>query len=222
MINETTPSGTVIIVGVGPGLGLELARTFAGAGHPVAMLARDKAKLDGYAAELASIGPDVRGYVADAADPVNLRSALGAAISELGAPDALVYNVGVLRPDSPVGGDDQEWALNTAVNILGARVAADAVLPELRDGRGTLLFTGGGYALHPSKKFASLSVGKAALRAYAQMLHDQLAGTGVHATGVTITAGIGGDGRFHPAVIARSYLELHRQAETEWRHELVY
>jgi NAD(P)-dependent dehydrogenase (short-subunit alcohol dehydrogenase family) len=223
MSNETSPSGTAIIVGVGPGLGLELARAFATAGHPVAMLARDKARLDGYAAELASIGPDVRGYVTDAADPVNLRSAIRAAISELGAPDALVYNVGVLRPDSPTGGDDQDWANNTAINVLGARVAADAVLPELRDGRGTLLFTGGGYALRPSKKFSSLSVGKAALRAYAQLLHGQQAGTGVHATSVTITAEIGsGDPRFDPAVIAAAYLELHRQPAAEWRHELVY
>jgi NAD(P)-dependent dehydrogenase (short-subunit alcohol dehydrogenase family) len=143
--------------------------------------------------------------------------------SELGAPDALVYNVGVLRPDSPTGGGDQDWADNTAVNVLGARVAADAVLPALRDGRGSLLFTGGGYALHPSKKFSSLSVGKAALRAYVQLLHDQQAGTGVHATSVTITAEIGsGVPRFDPAVIAAAYLELHRQPESEWQHELVY
>jgi NAD(P)-dependent dehydrogenase (short-subunit alcohol dehydrogenase family) len=222
MTNETT-LGTVVIVGVGPGLGLELARTFAAAGHPVAMLARDKAKLDGYAAELAPIGPDVRGYVADAADPVNLRSAISDAISELGAPDALVYNVGVLRPDSPTGGDDQDWASNTAINVLGARVAADAVLPALRGGRGTLLFTGGGYALHPSKKFASLSVGKAALRAYAQLLHDQQAGTGVHTTSVTITSEIGsGNPHFDPAVIAAAYLELHHQPEADWQHELVW
>ena len=223
MTNTSTASGTAIIVGVGPGLGLELARTFAAAGHPVAMLARDKAKLEGYAAELAPIGPDVRGYAADAADPVSLRSAIRAAISELGAPDALVYNVGVLRPDSPTGGDDRDWSDNIAVNMLGARVAADAVLPELRDGRGTVLFTGGGYALHPSKKFSSLSVGKAALRAYAQLLHDQQAGTGVHAASVTITAEIGsGDPRFDPAVIAAAYLALHRQPEAEWQHELVY
>jgi NAD(P)-dependent dehydrogenase (short-subunit alcohol dehydrogenase family) len=222
MTNETT-LGTVVIVGVGPGLGLELARAFATAGHPVAMLARDKAKLDGYAAELAPIGPDVLGYVADAADPVTLRSAISAAISELGAPDALVYNVGVLRPDSPTGGDDQDWASNTAINVLGARVAADAVLPSLRDGRGTLLFTGGGYALRPSRRFASLSVGKAALRAYAQLLHDQQAGTGVHATSVTITSEIGGGNpHFDPAVIAAAYLELHHQPEADWRHELVW
>ena len=214
--------GTAVIVGVGPGLGLELARTFGSAGHPVAMLARDKAKLDNFAKELASTGQDARGYVTDAADPVNLRDVLNAAIGEMGAPDVLVYNVGVLTPDSPVGGDDQTWAYNTAINILGARVAANAVLPELRDGRGTLLFTGGGYALHPSKKFASLSVGKAGLRAYVDMLHDQLAGTGVHATSVTITATIGSARRFEPAEIARAYLELGNQPEAEWQHELVY
>jgi NAD(P)-dependent dehydrogenase (short-subunit alcohol dehydrogenase family) len=214
--------GTAVIVGVGPGLGLELARAFAHAGHPVAMLARDKAKLDTYAAELASTGQDVRGYAADAADPDNLRAALHSAITAMGGPDVLVYNVGVLRRDSPIGGDDQDWANNTAINVLGARVAADAVLPALRDGRGSLLFTGGGVALHPSKEFASLSVGKAALRAYVQVLHDQLAGTGVHATSVTITKEIGGgEARFDPAVLAQAYVELHNQPEAEWQHELV-
>ena len=214
--------GTAVIVGVGPGLGAALARTFANAGHPVAMLARDKAKLDGYAAELSATGQDVRGYAADVADPASLRSALRSAITELGAPDVLVYNVGVLRPDSPTGGDDQDWANKTAINVLGARVAADAVLPELRDGRGSLLFTGGGYALRPSKKFSSLSVGKAALRAYVQVLHDQLTGTGVHATSVTITSEIGGgDPRYDPAVLAQAYLDLHNQPATEWQHELV-
>jgi short-subunit dehydrogenase len=54
--------GTAVIVGVGPGLGLELARIFGNAGHPVAMLARDKAKLDTFAKELALTGLDARGY----------------------------------------------------------------------------------------------------------------------------------------------------------------
>ena len=85
-----------------------------------------------------------------------------------------------------------------------------------------MLFTGGGYALHPSKKFASLSVGKAGLRAYVQVLHDQLAGTGVHATSITITAGIGSSPRFEPAEIAKAYLKLDQQPEGEWQHELVY
>jgi len=213
--------GTAVIVGVGPGLGGALARAFADAGHPVAMLDLDKARLDTDAAELASTGQDVRGYAADAADPGSLRAALHSAITELGAPDVLVDHVGAVRKDSPIGGDDQDWANGTAVRVLGARVAANAVLPGLRDGRGSLLFTGGGFALHPNKEYASLSVGKAALRAYVQVLHDQLAGTGVHATIVTITKGIGSEARFDAAALAQAYLELHNQPETEWQPELV-
>ena len=156
--------GTAVIVGVGPGLGVALARAFADAGHPVAMLDRDKARLDTDAAELASTGQDVRGYVADAADPGNLRAALRFAITELGAPDVLVYHVAAVRKDSAISGDDQDWANGTAIGVLGARVAANTLLPELRDGRESLLFTGGGFALHPREEYASLSVGKAALR----------------------------------------------------------
>jgi NAD(P)-dependent dehydrogenase (short-subunit alcohol dehydrogenase family) len=213
--------GTAVIVGIGPGLGVALVRAFANAGHPVAILDIDKARLDTDAAELASTGRDVRGYVTDAADPGSLRAALHSATTELGAPDVLVYNVGAVRKDSPIGGDDQDWATGTAVRVLGARVAANAVLPELRDGRGSLLFTGGGFALHPTKEYASLSVGKAALRAYVQVLHDQLAGTGVHATSVTITKGVGSEPRFDAAALAQAYLELHNQPETEWQPELV-
>jgi NAD(P)-dependent dehydrogenase (short-subunit alcohol dehydrogenase family) len=109
------------------------------------------------------------------------------------------------------GGDDQDWANGMAVRVLGARVlgarvAANAVLPQLRDGRGSLLFTGGGLALHPTREYAFLSVGKAALRAYVHVLHDQLAGIGVHATTVTITKGIGSDARLDGAALAQDRL----------------
>jgi NAD(P)-dependent dehydrogenase (short-subunit alcohol dehydrogenase family) len=150
-----------------------------------------------------------------------MRSAIHSAITELGAPDVLVYNAGPVRKDSPIGGDEQDWANGPAIRVLGARVAANAVLPELRDGRGSLLFTGGGFALHPTREFASLSVGMAALRAYVQVLHGQLAGTGVHATSVTITNSIGAEPRFDSAALAQAYLDLHNQPETEWHPELV-
>ena len=73
--------GTAAIVGIGPGLGVALVRAFANAGHPVAMLDRDKSRLDTDVAELAPTGHDVRGYVTDAADPGNLRAALHSAIT---------------------------------------------------------------------------------------------------------------------------------------------
>ena len=219
--------GPLVIVGVGPRIGFDVVRTFAAAGHPVAMLARDKAKLDTYAAELADLGPEIRGYEADAANPDSLRAAIRTAVAELGAPDAFLYNIAVQYEDSPVGADDHEederWAHSLAVNVLGARVAASAVLPELRDGRGSLLFAGGGYAVHPTKKYSSVSVGKAALRAYVQVLAQELAGTGVHATYVRIGKTLGtGEARYEPAALAQAYLDLHNQPESEWQDELVY
>jgi NAD(P)-dependent dehydrogenase (short-subunit alcohol dehydrogenase family) len=214
--------GTAVIVGVGPGLGLALARTFADAGHPVALLARDAARLDSYVADLDTSERAARGYTADVAQPARLRTAIQAATDDLGAPDVLIYNAAVLRPDTPTDGDDDGWAHAFAVNVLGAKVAAETVHAALRDGRGSLLFTGGGLALNPSAQYASLSVGKAALRAYVQTLHAQLAGTGVHATSVTITGHIGGgDERFDPAVLAQAYLDLHHQPSPDWQHELL-
>jgi NAD(P)-dependent dehydrogenase (short-subunit alcohol dehydrogenase family) len=214
-------TGTAVIIGIGPGLGAALVRAFAQAGHPVAMLDRDKARLEADAAECAAAGHNVRGYVTDAADLGNLRATLRCAIAELGAPDVLVYNVGAVRKDSPLGGDDEDWVNGMAVRVLAPRIAAGTVLPELRDGRGSLLFTGGGFALHPDREYASLSVGKAALRAYVYVLHDQLAGTGVHAATVTITRGIGSEARFSAAALAQVYLDLHNQPGPGWQPEIV-
>ena len=44
----------------------------------------------------------------------------------------------------------------------------------------------------------------------------------MHATSITITAGIGSEPRFEPAEIAKAYLKLDEQPETKWQHELVY
>jgi short-subunit dehydrogenase len=214
--------GTAVIIGVGPGLGLALARAFGTEGHNIALLARSTDKLDDYTEQLAPTGVTVRGYAADAGDPASLRKALATAFAQLGAPDVLVYNAAVLRADTPTDGDDEGWANALAVDVLGAKVAAETVLPALPDGRGSLLFTGGGLALAPSPEFASVSVGKAALRAYAAALHAQQQGTDVHVTSVTIAGNIGGgEARFDPDAIARTYLDLHRQAKTEWADELV-
>ena len=76
--------GTAVIVGVGPGLGLAMARTFANAGHMVALLGRDAARLDSYVADLDTPERAARGYTADAAQPAQLRTAIHAAIDDLG------------------------------------------------------------------------------------------------------------------------------------------
>jgi short-subunit dehydrogenase len=215
--------GSAFVVGVGPGLGLALAEAFAGAGHPVALFGRDAARLDKYASGLTAEGRTARAYAVDAADPEGLEAGLTRAAGELGAPEVLVYNAAAMAPDTPTKLDAREFAHVLAVNVTGAAVAAQTVLPLLREGRGSLLFTGGGLALDPSPEYTSLSVSKASLRAYVQALHKQQQGSKVHVTTVTVGGAIGGgNSRFAPAELAATYLSLHQQPQDQWQAELRY
>ncbi|MER8068595.1 SDR family NAD(P)-dependent oxidoreductase [Streptomyces sp. NPDC094034] len=217
--------GSAIIVGVGPGLGLALARTFAEDGHPVALLGRDLARLERYASTLTAEGRTAGGFQADVSDPEALRAALVQAADDLGAPEVLVYNAALLAPDTPTGPDAAQFTHALSVNVTGAMVAARTVLPLLADRRGTLLFTGGGFALDPSPERTTLSVGKAALRAYVQALHKQQRqlDSDVHVTTVTVAGVIGGeDPRFAPERLAAAYLGLHHQPREHWQAELHY
>ena len=132
----------------------------------------------------------------------------------------LISNAAVLRPDKPTELSADEWNRRLAVNVSGAKVATHAVLPRLRGGRGTLLFTGGGPGLQPSPNFTTMSVGKAALRACALALFEDQRANGVHAATVTIAGNIG-EPRFEPGNIAQRYLELHHQPQHEWTAEIV-
>ena len=97
-----------------------------------------------------------------------------------------------------------DFTKRLAVNVVGAKVATDTVLPLLKDGEGSLLFTGGGVALHPSPHYTSMSVGKVALRAYVQALFAAQAGKGVHVATVTIAGNIGSGPGFEPERIAQT------------------
>ncbi|MEU9335530.1 SDR family NAD(P)-dependent oxidoreductase [Streptomyces sp. NPDC048290] len=218
--------GTALVVGVGPGLGLALARACAADGHPVALFGRSAGRLKEYRDALVAAGRTAGAYPVDVTDHEGLRAALVRATDELGAPELLVYNAALLVPDTPTGLEPEEFAEALAVNVTGAMVAARTVLPLLAGGRGSLLFTGGAYALDPSPERTSLSVGKAALRAYVQALHKQrlaLPDNGVQVTTVTVAGRIdGGEPRFAATALAAAYLDLHHRPESAWQAELLY
>jgi NAD(P)-dependent dehydrogenase (short-subunit alcohol dehydrogenase family) len=220
MVAEDNAPGAVIVVGAGPGLGMAIGRAFAAEGHPVAFLARSREPLREFTAELTRSGRAARAYPADAGDPADLSAAINQAADELGPPEVLVYNAAVVRPDKPTELSAGDWDRRLAVNAGGARVAVMAVLPRLRGGHGTLLFTGGDVGLRPSPEYTALSVGKAALRAYALALFEDQRRSGVHAAMVTINGGIGQPG-LAPDSIARRYLELHHQPPGTWTAEII-
>ncbi|GAC1322809.1 MAG: SDR family NAD(P)-dependent oxidoreductase [Thermoleophilaceae bacterium] len=211
---------SILIVGVGEGIGSALAMRFAREGHDVGLVARNGDRLEQLAATL----PGRPGTAAaDAGDERALRAALESLADELGPPEALLYNAVAPVPGSPSELSPSALVSELRVDVVGALVAAQTVLPALRSaGGGSLLMTGGGLALNPSAGFASLSVGKAALRALALVLHQELAPEGIRVTTLTINGYIKPGGHFAPDLIAERFWQLHTTPAGELPGEVIY
>ena len=177
------------IVGAGPGLGLSLARRFGREGLLVALLARDKERLEAHVDALRDDGVTATAHPADVLD----RSALAVALADVeqahGSVDVLAYNPtpggATLRSPEDTTVDDALHQLQ--YSLLGGIAAVQAVLPGmLSRGDGALLFTGGYSALYPVPSHASAGLALAAQRNYAYALNRSLADRGVYAGTVTV------------------------------------
>lgn len=214
-----------LVAGVGPGVGLAVARRFAQAGYAVALLARRPDALDNYAREIRAQGGVAHGYAVDLGDAQAIRSTVARVREQLGDPQVLVYNAAAWRAGPAFAGPADGFAGDLALGVLGAYECARAVHPAMRAaGRGTLLFTGGGLALAPQMGagVAGLTAAKSALRGFAYALAEELRPEGIHVATVTIRGTVAAGTAFAPERIAEHYLALHREPRDAWRVEHVY
>lgn len=108
------------------------------------------------------------------------------------------------------------------VNIDGALVVAQAVIPKVSErGAGSILLTGGGFALEPNPDYLSLSIGKAGIRALAHGLFESLKVKGVHVATVTVATFVDSGSNAAQAV-ADQFWKLHNQQKGEWTVESTY
>ena len=209
-----------VIVGMGRGIGLSVARRFGSEGYKLALLARGEKSLLDYAGALEFDGIKALTYTADASRPPTVLSAIRAAEKELGPVGVLIYNAAASKPAKPSELKVEELEATQRVNLGGALVAAQAALPSmLRRKAGTMLFTGGGLALRPSAQAAALSIGKASLRALVGTLSQELALEGIHVATVTVAGMVKRGTEFDPDLIAEKFWELHSQPREKWQGE---
>lgn len=220
---------TIAIVGAGPGLGLAIARTFGSEGFDVALVARNKDKLDGLVDQLAAEGITAAGFPADVLDRPGLTRALADAAARFGRIDVLEYSPadassGPLAPVHIRETTPENTQAQIEYYLYGAQAATAAVLPAMLEaGAGTLLFTTGAGSTRPVAVFGNVTAGAAALRNWALNLGAEIAADGIHvghvAIGVWITdqAPEGVDA-LPPAQIAPTYWDLHAKRDT---HEVV-
>lgn len=210
-----------LIIGVGPGLGLSLAETFAKKNFSISMVARNRSKLEKYKSEFETKGYEAHPFAVDISDKKSLQQTIGDIIVKLQGIDVLLFNASVMTEATPGGIEPATMEQDMKVNFISAVVAAQAVLPHMKkQTAGTLLFTGSAAALNPIPSIVSLSAGKAALRFYALALGEELKDTNVYAGTITINGTMAKGTHFDPESIAEKFWWMYQTKPLE--REFIY
>jgi 3-oxoacyl-[acyl-carrier protein] reductase len=142
-----------LITGGSLGIGRATAAELAAEGVDVAIVARDRDRLEAAAQELSSnTGGRVIGIAGDMGDAADIARAVDEANAALGGIDILVNNAG----SSPAGRiedlDDDIWMTSFELKFMGYMRLSRAVLPAMRTqgwGRIVNIIGGGGHSPRP-------------------------------------------------------------------------
>ncbi|HLF60930.1 MAG TPA: SDR family oxidoreductase [Acidimicrobiia bacterium] len=127
--------GNVIVVGGTSGIGLEVARRYAGEGDPVVITGRDPARAASIASE---IGSNVTGLGFDMADPFQVAPALAGI-----GPVSRVVLSAILRDENPA----KDYRIAAAIELTTMKLVSyveiiHALLPQLSETSSVVLFGG--------------------------------------------------------------------------------
>jgi short-subunit dehydrogenase len=172
-----------LITGASSGIGLELARLFAGDGYDL-VVAADEAEITDTALELtAATGVDVRPVQVDLRNAVDVARLYDTATSGGRALDAVALNAGRGRAGRFVD-DDLETDLGIVdLNVRSAVQLAKLVLRDMAArGAGKVLFTSSLVAMMPGSHQTIYNASKSFIQSFAEALHDEFRGTDVTVT----------------------------------------
>ncbi len=125
---------TIIISGVGPGMGQCMAKLAAQEGANVGLGARNQDFLDQVAAEIKQSGGQVVAMSTDVTKADQCQALADAVSSEFGTIDGLVNSAYLHGAWATADiANPEEWAAVYDVNCLGALRMAQAVLPAMKD-----------------------------------------------------------------------------------------
>ncbi|NOY58307.1 MAG: SDR family NAD(P)-dependent oxidoreductase [Calditrichaeota bacterium] len=212
------------IIGMGQGISLAVAKRFAKEGFSVAMISRTKEKLEHNQTELKKMGYDAHYFVADAGNEASLKSAMSKIKTNLGDTSVLVYNAANVFAAFPSQISFDNLVNDFKVNVAGALIATQEVLPAMAaEKKGTIIYTGGGLSIRPYKDYTSLAIGKAGIRSLAHTFAQELKSEGIHVATVTVREFVRSyHEKYNPTSIAEEFWKLHIQPKGKFKTEIIY
>jgi NAD(P)-dependent dehydrogenase (short-subunit alcohol dehydrogenase family) len=134
---------TVIVSGVGPGLGRETALVAAREGANLVLAARSEDKLAGVAADVEAAGGKVVVKRTDIGVAADREALIATAIDSFGGIDALVNNAAF---EASFGGleatPDSDFEQAIATNLIGTLGLTRLAIPHLKTSRGAIVMVG--------------------------------------------------------------------------------
>jgi NAD(P)-dependent dehydrogenase (short-subunit alcohol dehydrogenase family) len=177
---------TALITGASKGLGKSMALALAGAGARIALVARDKQKLEAVQQEIADAGGEASVFLADVSQEDSVLALERNVTNQLGGVQILINNAGINIRKNLVDFTLEEWRSVMDTNVTSVFLMCRAFAPGM---------TGAGYGrilnLTSIMSHVSLpgrsaySASKTALLGLIRALALELAGDGITVNGIS-------------------------------------
>ncbi len=166
---------TILISGVGPGLGHDIAKVLLREGAKVIAGARQLTRLQGICAELDPSGARIAAIACDITDRAACDALVAGGLARFGTIDGVVH---VAAHDTGFGGlegaDLDEWRTIYEINVFGTMNLTQAALPALKARGGSVVMIGSQSTDWPQVMQMPYASSKAALRTIGKQLAVEL------------------------------------------------
>ncbi|MDD3798124.1 MAG: SDR family oxidoreductase [Novosphingobium sp.] len=174
---------TIVISGVGPGMGRKLALQCAQQGAKVVLGARSAAFIDSVAAEIAEAGGDALPVPVDVTEPDDCRRLIARAAEHFGGVHALVNSAFRFETALFEDADLADWRGAMEVACFGGLELAQAALPHLKETRGCIVNVSTVGTRIGTEGSGGYNIAKAALNMATRQLARELGPYGIRVNG---------------------------------------
>jgi NAD(P)-dependent dehydrogenase (short-subunit alcohol dehydrogenase family) len=176
----------VLVSGIGPGLGAEIALGCAREGGDVVLAARSAAMLEETATAVRQRGRRALAVPTDVTEPDDCQRLVEAARAEFGRIDVLVHNAFLSNPVALVEQADlDDWRRIFEVNLFGALRLTQLVVPLMKaQGRGSIVFVNSMSIRIIEPMMGGYAASKGALLTTARTLAKELGPDGIRVNSV--------------------------------------
>jgi NAD(P)-dependent dehydrogenase (short-subunit alcohol dehydrogenase family) len=170
-----------LVTGAGSGLGRATAIQLASEGAAVACLDIVTDAVEKTAAE---IGGAARAYTSDVSDPVSVRAAVDGAAADLGRIELVFNCAGIGRFSHSHETPFDEWQKIIGVNLTGTFLVAQAAIPYLLDGGGSIVNIASNAGLMGQPYSAAYCASKAGVVNLTRALADEYIKRGIRVNAI--------------------------------------